>query len=102
MIRRSLLALLAVGCAPRLPPAPPPALLVVECAPAEALVFVDQRLAGVAADSQRQPLAIPPGSRQVEIRAAGYFTAYRELSLGPGQSARLVLALRADPDAPTP
>jgi len=51
---------------------------------------------GRAADVAALPL--PSGRRRVEIRADGWFTAYRSVPLAPGKTETLDVTLRRVPD----
>ncbi len=76
---------------------PRPATLRVRCNVPEATLWIDDSFAGRAADwSRGQPLG--PGFRRIEIRQAGYFTYYVELSPEEGQAVSVDAQLRPDLD----
>jgi hypothetical protein len=95
---RYVLCLVALtACAAGLKGARPDARLAVVCAVPTARVYLDDRFVGVAGALARG-LLIRSGARRIEVRAEGYFTAYRELAVAPGSDARLVVPLRVVPD----
>jgi hypothetical protein len=71
--------------------------LVVVVAVAEARVYVDDTFAGRAGDLRGRALAVPSGNRRVEVRADGYFTAYRDVVIAPRARATVDVRLHAAP-----
>ena len=95
-ILRALLvaAVLLTGCAMT---GPRPAILRVRCNVPEATLWIDDAFAGRVTEwGQGQPLG--PGFRRVEIRQAGFFTFYAEISPEEGQSVSVDAQLRPDLD----
>lgn len=80
----------AVGCGGAAAPAPTPAVLVVECAVADAALWIDERFVAEVADL-RGGVRVPPGRHRLELRHPAYHAHYAELALRPGQ--RRVLAI---------
>lgn len=99
MNRAALLLLpLAAACAHA--PAPrADATLLLRVSPPQAAAYVDD-LPVRAGPGEVTRVAVLPGLHRVEVRAEGYFTAYREIAVPPQGTAELVLPLRRDPDAP--
>lgn len=94
---------LGSGCrsAPAARPAPPAGLLVLVVSPPGGLLLLDDRPILARPDATRLSLEVPAGAHRVELRAPGYFTAYRDVTVPPralGEQ-RLDVALRPDPDA---
>ena len=103
----SALAVSLAGCAaPRAvaPRADAGLIVAVRCAQAgecnlpDARVYVDDHFIGRAADLGEQPMAVRSGSRRVEVRADGWFTAYREVGVVKAGQARVEVPLRKVPD----
>jgi hypothetical protein len=67
--------------------------LTVQCAVPEARVYVDDTFVGRAGS-----LKVAAGLRRVEVRADGWFTAYREVEVPARGAARLDVDLRKIPD----
>jgi hypothetical protein len=76
----------------------PDAQLVVDCPVADARVYVDEVLAGRAADLRGRAVQVRAGARRVEVRADGYFTSYREVAVPHGGRATVAVELRRVPD----
>ena len=74
------------------------AQLAILCPVAGARVYVDESFVGRASELERRALPVLSGTRRVEVRADGYFTAYREVTVPAGGRAQLVVALRKVPD----
>ena len=72
---------------------PEPARLAVRVTPDTASVFVDGVPHGRGAASWEGP----PHSLWVRVTAAGYVSSTREMTLGPGESAQLAIALTREP-----
>ena len=86
--------MLLTGCAMT---GPRPAILRVRCNVPEATLWIDDAFAGRVAEwASGQPLG--PGFRRVEIRQAGFFTFYAEISPEEGQAVSLDAQLRPDLD----
>jgi hypothetical protein len=96
------LALAALAaCGPRPPVVRPEAQgLRLDCPLDEALVFVDDRLAGTAGAIRRRDLPVMPGFHRIEIQAERYFTRYAEVEIPAGGRVRLELTLRPRPEVP--
>jgi hypothetical protein len=71
----------------------PQSVLEVRCAVPEARVYIDDVFAGRA----DRPISVKAGARRVEIRADGWFSAFREVEAPPGGRARLEVELRPVP-----
>jgi hypothetical protein len=76
----------------------PDATLTVVCPVGAARVYVDDAYVGRAAELAARPAPVVSGTVRVEVRADGWFTAYRELGVAPGARARLEVPLRHVPD----
>jgi hypothetical protein len=76
----------------------PDAQLVIECPVADARVYIDEVLAGRAADLRGRAVQVPSGQRRVEVRADGYFTSYHEVTVAHGGRAAVAVELRHVPD----
>jgi hypothetical protein len=92
-----LFVLMLIGCAsgPQLRKAD--ALLLIDCDVSSASVYVDERFAGRAAELRAGGLRVPHGTLRVEVRADGYFPAYRDVPVVAGQRARVQVRLNAIP-----
>ena len=91
------LVLAVAGCAAAARAVKPDAQLVVEAAVPDARVYVDDVFAGRAAELRGRAILVRSGTRRVEIRADGYFTAYRDVTLIHGARAAVTVALHAAP-----
>jgi hypothetical protein len=99
---RLFLLLMMVGCAgPSQSVRKTDAVLIVECDVPSASVYVDEAFAGRAAELGRGGLKVPHGTLRVEVRADGYFPAYREVPVQAGERAHVKLPLRAVPGGET-
>ena len=99
---RALLALLLwAGCASQAPARRADATLFVECSVPSAGVYVDDAFVGRAAEIARRGVRVGAGVARVELRADGYFAAYREVTLAPGGQGRVTVELRAVPEGET-
>lgn len=90
--------LLGIGCrtAPQTPP--PLGSLAVRVTPEEASVLIDDF--PIARGSGVRRVRVPVGKHRMEVRAPGYFAAYREFVMKAAEDSVLIeLALRADPNA---
>jgi hypothetical protein len=77
---------------------PPDAHLTIDCAVDEATVYVDDALRGRIADVRGKSLPVASGAVRVELRAEGYFNAYREVQVARGAAARVSVDLRRVPE----
>ena len=75
----------------------PDATLALRVHQAQAAVYVDDAVVQVAPEGSK--LKLFAGFHRIEVRAPGCFTAYREVSVPPGETREVDLALKADPDA---
>jgi hypothetical protein len=75
----------------------PDAQLVVDAAVPDARIYVDDVFAGRAAELRGRAILVRSGTRRLEIRADGYFTAYRDVTITRGARAAITVALRAAP-----
>jgi hypothetical protein len=91
------MALVATGCATTSPARRADARLAIACNVPDARVYVDDVFVGRAADLSRHALAVASGSRRVELRADGWFTAYRDVAVPPAGRADLRVDLRPVP-----
>jgi hypothetical protein len=75
----------------------PDAQLAVHVNVPDARIYVDETFAGRAADLERG-VPVVSGKKRVEVRADGWFAAYRDVAVTPGARATLDVALRRVPD----
>lgn len=100
-MRRALLAATALAlaaCAPSSRMVRPDAQLAIACNVPEARVYVDDLFRARAAELRGRALAVPSGARRVEVRADGWFTAYRDVVVPHAGRAAIDVALRRVPD----
>lgn len=77
---------------------PPPAGgLAFAGAPAEALVTINESLAGTLAQLGENPVHLPPGTYRVQVAAPGHFAWYEELAVGETVET-VTVELRAVPE----
>lgn len=101
-MRAAVVALLLFGCAgPTQSLRKTDATLLVECSVPSASVYVDEAFAGRAAELGQSGARVVHGTLRVEIRADGYFPAYRDVTVRAGERARLQVELRAVPEGET-
>jgi hypothetical protein len=74
------------------------AQLAIACNVPEARVYVDDVFRGRAAELAVGALLVPSGARRVEVRADGWFTAYRDVVVPHAGRSRVEVALRRVPD----
>jgi PEGA domain len=74
------------------------AQLVVACPVDDARVYVDERFVGRAAELRARTIGVVHGTLRVEVRADGWFTAYRDVPVAPGARARVDVELRRVPE----
>ncbi|MDB4965259.1 MAG: hypothetical protein JWN44_948 [Myxococcales bacterium] len=91
----------AAACAPTTATVRSDAQLAVACDVPEARVYVDEVFRGRAAELTGRALAVPSGSRRVEVRADGWFTAYRDVVVPPKGRATVEVPLRRVPETET-
>jgi hypothetical protein len=96
-MRLALAALLLLGCAPTGAVVKRPnAQLAIRCNVADARVYLDDAFVGRAGDLRTLPVVA--GARRVELRADGWFSAYRDVQVAAGARAELSVELRKVPD----
>jgi hypothetical protein len=96
---RTLFFALLVGCAgPSANVRKTDAVLLVECEVPSAAVYVDESFAGRAAEMGKSGLKVVHGTLRVEVRADGYFPAYKDVEVKEGERARVQIQLRAVPE----
>jgi hypothetical protein len=69
----------------------------IDCPVGDARVYINDRFCGRAAELARTAVPVAAGTLRVELRADGYFTAYRDLLVGSGAHERLHVDLRRVP-----
>jgi hypothetical protein len=69
-----------------------------DCAVPDARVYVDDKFVGRANELSNQPIPVHAGNRRVEVRADGWFTAYREVPVAHAARAQVDVPLRKVPD----
>ncbi|HEX9102097.1 MAG TPA: hypothetical protein VF997_07835 [Polyangia bacterium] len=72
--------------------------LAVACNVPEARVYVDEVFRGRAAELAAGALLVPSGPRRLEVRADGWFTAYRDVVVPHAGRASVDVALRRVPE----
>jgi hypothetical protein len=72
----------------------PSATLQVQCNVPEAVVFIDDGLAGRVSEWAAPGRPIRPGFHRVEVRHPGYFSHYAEVQLSDGDTAQIKAELR--------
>ncbi|NMC70368.1 MAG: PEGA domain-containing protein [Myxococcales bacterium] len=80
-IPAALLWCAACPTAPRQPP-PPPGGLAFAGGPAEALVTINESLAGTLAQLGENPIHLQAGTYRVQVAAPGHFPWYGEVAVG--------------------
>jgi len=91
-------ALFAAACAPTKAVVRADGQLQVTCNVPEARVYVDDVFRGRAAEVEHGVMLVPSGARRVEVRADGWFTAYRDVTVPHAGRARVDVALRRVPE----
>lgn len=91
-------ALFSAACAPTKPMVRADGQLAIACNVPEARVYVDDVFRGRAAELAAGALLVPSGPRRVEVRADGWFTAYRDVDVPHAGRARVDVALRRVPE----
>ncbi len=77
------------------------ATLLVGCSVGSASVYVDETFAGRAAELGQSGLRVRHGVIRVEVRADGFYPAYRDVTVRSGERARVDVELRAIPEGET-
>jgi hypothetical protein len=72
--------------------------LAVACNVPDARVYVDDVFRGRAIELSAGALLVPSGARRVEVRADGWFTAYRDVVVPHAGRAAVDVALRKVPE----
>jgi hypothetical protein len=75
----------------------PDAVVRLTC-PVEAQLYLDDRYAGAVGGRRGASLGLPAGFHRIELRADGYFPAYREVEVRRGDHASMHVELRPDLD----
>lgn len=70
---------------------------MLEGTPKDAQVFVDDRYQGTIVALAGRPLSLRAGVRRLEVRRAGYFAAYHEVTIVRGVRQKLTIDLRKEP-----
>jgi hypothetical protein len=91
----------AAACAPTSAVVRTDAQLAVACDVPDARVYVDDVFRGRAVELRGRALAVPSGARRVEVRADGWFTAYRDVTVPPKGRASVDVPLRRVPETET-
>ena len=91
-------ALFSAACAPTKPIVRADGQLAIACNVPDARVYVDDVFRGRAAELAVGALLVPSGPRRVEVRADGWFTAYRDVVVPHAGRARVDVALRRVPE----
>lgn len=95
----ALLGLFLSSCGPR-PTDTLPRLvggLQIECDPADALIYVDDKYLGSVKGLKQRPLKLTEGTHRIELRREGYFAHYAEVTVVKGVQQRLQVKLRKEP-----
>jgi hypothetical protein len=74
------------------------AVLVVQSNVPAASVYIDEGFSGRAADLGRGGIRVAHGTLRVEVRADGYFPAYKDVVVRTGETARVEVPLKAIPE----
>lgn len=93
--------LLATGCKSA-PVAKPAGVLWLNLTPPAATVLLDEQPVVARAGAVTLRIAVRAGAHRLELRAPGYFPAYRDLDIPSAGQVRMDVALRPDPDAEPP
>jgi hypothetical protein len=88
----------ATACAPTAGAVRTDAQLQVSCDVPEARVYVDEQFRGRASDLRGRAVGVVSGTRRVEVRADGWFTAYRDVPVAHKGRASVAIALQRVPD----
>jgi hypothetical protein len=74
------------------------AVLVVQSNVPSASVYVDEGFSGRAAELGRAGVRVAHGNLRVEVRADGYFPAYKDVLVHSGETAHVDVPLKAIPE----
>jgi hypothetical protein len=85
------------ACAPATKAVRADAQLAIACNVPDARVYVDDVFRGRAVELRGGALLVPSGARRVEVRADGWFTAYRDVVVPPKGRAAVAVPLRRVP-----
>ncbi|HXU72190.1 MAG TPA: hypothetical protein VN947_22830 [Polyangia bacterium] len=91
-------ALFGAACAPTKSAVRTDGRLAIACNVPDARVYVDDVFRGRAAELVGAAVLVPSGSRRVEVRADGWFTAYRDVVVPHDGRAAVDVALRPVPE----
>jgi hypothetical protein len=92
------LTLSLAGCAHGPAARKPDAQLLVSCPVDDARVYLDETFVGRAVELRARPLRVVHGTLRLEVRADGWFTAYRDVPVAPGAAARVDVPLHRVPE----
>lgn len=94
-----LLGLWLTACGPSTAEVGPRPLggLSIDCRPAGAMLFVDDKYMGTVAGLKGRPLMLPEGPHRIELRRDGYFAHYADVTVAKGVKQRLEVTLRKEP-----
>lgn len=90
-------ALAAAGCATTGAAVRADAQLVVTCPVPDARIYVDDVFRGRVAELRGRAMLVPSGERRVEVRADGWFPAYRDVTVPHAGRATVDVPLRRVP-----
>jgi hypothetical protein len=90
---------LGLGGCRSAPAARPTGTLLLSVTPAGTTLLLDDRPLPARSGEALLRVAMAPGPHRLELRAPGYFTAYRDVAVVAATEQRLSVALRPDPDA---
>ncbi len=91
-------AIFGAACAPTAKTVRPDAQLAVACNVPDARVYVDDVFRGRAIELRGGALPVRSGPRRVEVRADGWFTAYRDVVVPHAGRASVDVELRRVPE----
>jgi hypothetical protein len=97
-VKRAVVAALLAGCAPSAKAVRLDAQLAIACDVPEARIYVDDMFRARAGELLGHVLAVPSGVRRIEVRADGWFTAYRDVVVAHAGRAAVEVALRRVPE----
>lgn len=95
-----LLGVAGVSCGPKGPGELHPRTLqglLIQCEPADAAVYVDDRYIGSVKGLDRKALPLEPGTHRLELRRDGYFSHFSEVKVVAGVRQRIQVTLRKEP-----
>jgi hypothetical protein len=87
------------GCGPSVPRVDPRPVegVHIECEPADAQLYLDDKYLGSVKGLDSKPLMLGEGDHRLEIRKDGYFSHFAEIKVVRGVRQRLKVKLRAVP-----